>query len=143
MIARDEKQSSGAAEATAAAATAPSATPEAAAPSAPAAPAVAAPAAAAPAAPAAAAPAAPAAAPGLSTKITAGPGGVMTDEVGVITGELTLQTEVSGGKVTLKVQYFEADEWYTVTGGKTTVKEPADAEAVHKVAVGLLDRPEG
>ena len=99
-----------------------------------------------PAAPAAAAgasaPAAPAAA-GLSTKIEAGPGGVMTDEVGVITGELTLQTEVADGKVKLRVQYFEADEWYTVTGGKATLKEPADAEAVHKIAVGLLNRPEG
>jgi 3-oxoacyl-ACP reductase-like protein len=121
MIARDEKQSSAAATEAATSPAPEAAAPEAAAPEA----------------------AAPAAAPGLTTKITAGPGGVMTDEVGVITGELTLQTEVAEGKVVLKVQYFEADEWYTVTGGKATLKEPADAEAVHKVAVGLLDRPEG
>jgi hypothetical protein len=91
-------------------------------------------------------PAAPAAEPpaaGLTTNITPGPGGVMTDEVGVVTGDLTLRTEVAGGDVTVRVQYLEADEWYTVTGGKTTVKDPADAAAVHKIAVGLLNRPAG
>ena len=66
----------------------------------------------------------------------------MTDEVGVITGELTLKTEGADGKVTVRVQYFEADEWYTVTGGKAALKEPADAAAVHQVAVALLNRPE-
>ena len=79
----------------------------------------------------------------LTTNIVAGPGGVMTDEVGVVTGELTLRTEVADGKVTLRTQYLEADEWYTVTGGTTTVHDPADAAAVHQVAVGLLNRPEG
>jgi hypothetical protein len=79
----------------------------------------------------------------LSADITAGPGGVMTDEVGVVTGELTLRTEVAGDKVTLRVQYKDAAEWYTVTGGKASVKDPADAKAVHDVAVGLLNRPEG
>ena len=79
----------------------------------------------------------------LTTNITAGPGGVMTDEVGVVTGDLTLRTETSGSDVTVRVQYQEADEWYTVTGGKTTVKDPADAAAVHHIAVGILNRPEG
>ena len=65
--------------------------------------------------------------------IVAGPGGVMTDEVGVITGELTLRTEVSGDKVTVRVQYKDADEWYVVTGGKATLKDPADVDAVHKI----------
>jgi hypothetical protein len=79
----------------------------------------------------------------LTTNITAGPGGVMTDEVGVITGDLTLRTEVADDKVTVRAQYLEADEWYSVTGGTATVKDPADAAAVHQVAVGLLNRPEG
>ena len=76
--------------------------------------------------------------------ITAGPGGVMTDEVGVVTGELTLRTEVDGsGNATLRVQYKDADEWYTVTGGQATLKDPADLAAVHAIAVALLNRPEG
>jgi hypothetical protein len=78
-----------------------------------------------------------------TTDITAGPGGVMTREVGVITGDLTLRSEFSDGKVTLRVQYKDADEWYVVTGGEAALKDPADLEAVHKIVVGLLNRPEG
>ena len=76
--------------------------------------------------------------------ITAGPGGVMTDEVGVITGDLTLRTEVDeSGDVVLRIQYKDAGEWYTVTGGKAHLTDPKDVEAVHAIAVGLLNRPEG
>ena len=71
------------------------------------------------------------------------PGGVMTDEAGVITGELTLRSELSGATVTLRVQYKDADEWYTVTGAKATLKDPADAEALHIVVSAILNRPEG
>ena len=99
----------------------------------------------APAAPAAEAapaePAAPAAAP--ATDIVAGPGGVMTDEVGVVTGDLTIRTELSGSDVVVRVQYKDADEWYAVTGAKTTLRDPADIDALHTVVVGILNRPEG
>jgi len=74
--------------------------------------------------------------------ILAPPGGVMTDEVGVITGELTLRTEVTGNDVTLRVQYKDAEEWYAVTGGTATLADPADLDAVHALAVALLHRPE-
>jgi hypothetical protein len=75
--------------------------------------------------------------------LTAGPGGVMTDEVGVITGDLTLRTELTDGKVALRVQYKDAAEWYSVTGAKADLKDPADLDAVHTIALGLLNRPEG
>lgn len=79
-----------------------------------------------------------------SSDITAGPGGVMTDEVGVVTGELTLRTELSaGGEVTVRVQYRDAAEWYTVTGGRCGLRDPGDLDAVHQLATGLLDRPLG
>jgi hypothetical protein len=81
--------------------------------------------------------------PAPTTDITAGPGGVMTDEVGVVTGDLTLRTELADGHLTLRVQYLEAEEWYTVTGGQADLKDPADVQAVHQIAVGLLHRPEG
>jgi hypothetical protein len=70
------------------------------------------------------------------------PGGVMTDEAGVITGELTLRTELSGDRVTLHVQYKGADEWYVVTDGGATLADPADLDTVHALAVALLHRPE-
>lgn len=78
-----------------------------------------------------------------STDITAGPGGVMTNEVGVITGDLTLRTDFADGKVTVHVQYKDADEWYVVTGGKAKLADAADLDAVHSIVVGLLNRPEG
>ncbi len=96
------------------------------------------------AAPATAAPAAPAsAATSRTTDIVAGQGGVMTDEVGVVTGDLTLRTEFSGDQVAVRVQYKDADEWYAVTGAKATLKDPADLDAVHAIAVGILHRSEG
>jgi hypothetical protein len=86
-------------------------------------------------------PAPAAAADSRSTDITAGQGGVMTDEVGVVTGDLTLRSELAAGQVVVKVQYKDADEWYAVTGAKATLKDPADLDAVHAVAVGILNRP--
>jgi hypothetical protein len=80
----------------------------------------------------------------LTSDITAGPGGVMTDEVGVVTGELTLRTELTaGGRATLRVRYRDADEWYAVTDGRCTLHDPADLAAVHELATGLLNRPRG
>jgi hypothetical protein len=78
-----------------------------------------------------------------TSDLVAGPGGVMTEEVGVITGDLTLRSDLDGDKLTLHVQYKEADEWYVLTGGKATLKDPADLDAVHKIVVGILNRPEG
>jgi hypothetical protein len=77
-----------------------------------------------------------------TSDITAGPGGVMTDEVGVVTGDLTVRTEVSDkGAVVVRVQYKDADEWYTVA--RVSLADPRDVEAVHKVVVALLNRPSG
>jgi hypothetical protein len=78
-----------------------------------------------------------------TTDITPGPGGVMTDEVGVVTGELTLRSAIADGSVVLTVQYKEAEEWYAVTGGKAPLADPSGLDAVHQIAVGLLNRPEG
>jgi hypothetical protein len=79
-----------------------------------------------------------------SSDITAGPGGVMTDEVGVVTGDLTVRTDLDDdGTATVRVQYRQADEWYAVTGGSVSLADPADLSAVHDLAVGLLHRPLG
>jgi hypothetical protein len=79
----------------------------------------------------------------LVTDIVAGPGGVMTDEVGVVTGDLTLKTVFDGAAARVVVQYKGAEEWYAVTGGTVPLADPADAAGVHQLAVGLLNRPEG
>ena len=78
-----------------------------------------------------------------TTNIVAGPGGVMTDEAGVVTGDLTLRTELANGQLVTRVQYKDAAEWYTVTGARAELADPKDLDAVHAIAVALLNRPEG
>lgn len=63
------------------------------------------------------------------------PGGVMTDEVGAITGELTLRTEVQAGTVVHRVQYKDADEWYVITGGSGPLADGMDIDAAHAQAL--------
>jgi hypothetical protein len=69
-------------------------------------------------------------------------GGVMTDEAGVVTGELTLRSDLSDGTYVLMVQYQGAAEWYHVTGTKTRLRSKHDLDAMHAQAVALLHRPE-
>lgn len=58
-------------------------------------------------------------------RVLAGPGGAMTDEVGVITGPLTLRTTAAaGGLARFDVQYTDADEWYTLTGSPSPTTAP-------------------
>ncbi len=79
-----------------------------------------------------------------SGDITAGPGGVMTDEVGVVTGDLTVRTDASEqGDVVVHVQYKDADEWYTITGARAHLADAQDIDAVHTIVTGILNRPEG
>ncbi|NJP90247.1 hypothetical protein HCN51_12440 [Nonomuraea sp. FMUSA5-5] len=40
----------------------------------------------------------------------------MTEDVGIITGELTVRTVVAGDQVSVRVQYLNADEWYELEG---------------------------
>jgi hypothetical protein len=70
---------------------------------------------------------------------TPGPGGVMTDEVGVITGELTLRTDVADdGAARLAIQYLGAEEWYAVTNGRYQLDSPDLGQALHDAAVAHL-----
>ena len=76
-----------------------------------------------------------------TTDIVAVPGGVMTDEVGAVTGELTLRTELAeDGTVRQWVRYRGADEWYEVTGSRTNLADGRTLDQVHDAAVALLGR---
>ncbi|WP_345043480.1 hypothetical protein [Streptomyces sannanensis] len=70
-------------------------------------------------------------------QVKAGAGGAMTDEVGVITGDLTVVTRaLPGGRADIRVQYADADEWYTLTGSPVLVP-PAGLARLH---ADVLDR---
>ncbi|WP_412075305.1 hypothetical protein ACLF6K_04915 [Streptomyces xanthophaeus] len=69
-------------------------------------------------------------------EVLAGPGGAMTDEVGVITGPLTLRSTVAGNLLRLDVQYKDADEWYTLTG--SPLPHHGGPAALHAAALAAI-----
>ncbi|GAA0819172.1 hypothetical protein ACFQVD_29900 [Streptosporangium amethystogenes subsp. fukuiense] len=78
------------------------------------------------------------------SEVTAGPGGVMTDEVGTVTGDLTVVTEVAGGQAAVRVQYTGAEEWYVATGSPLPVSA-GRGEGIHEAVVAMIRHgaPEG
>ncbi|MEW2290961.1 hypothetical protein [Streptomyces sp. NPDC047841] len=79
-----------------------------------------------------------------TSTVTAGPGGAMTDEVGVITGDLTVRTTLAHDRHTacVTVQYTGADEWYTLTGSPALVPD-AGLAAYHRDLLGRIRRGRG
>ena len=68
----------------------------------------------------------------LVDRVKAGPGGAMTDEVGVITGDLTVATSLQpDGRAGVAVQYTDADEWYTLTGSPAPLPHPVGLRQLH------------
>ncbi|WSP43352.1 hypothetical protein OG247_01685 [Streptomyces sp. NBC_01244] len=62
----------------------------------------------------------------------------MTDEVGVITGDVTLTTEPGpDGSVEVRVQYTGAEEWYTLTGSPAP-HPPGGLAAFHERVVDAV-----
>ncbi|MFG2844280.1 hypothetical protein ACGF12_14060 [Kitasatospora sp. NPDC048296] len=78
--------------------------------------------------------------PVVTAGIAAGPGGVMTVEVGVITGDLTLRTTWDSRQAILHIQYDGADEWYTVEGSPVPATTASEAEAAHRAMTAAVRR---
>lgn len=67
--------------------------------------------------------------------------GVMTEEVGVISGELELKTSChDDGTLELAVTYVGAAEWYTLPGKDYKLHDVRDHEVVHQLLVNVLER---
>ena len=49
--------------------------------------------------------------------VTSTTGGIMTEEVGAVTGDLEVATSSGSENSEVAVRYAGADEWYTVEGG--------------------------
>ncbi|MFE4873868.1 hypothetical protein [Streptomyces sp. NPDC056682] len=72
-------------------------------------------------------------------QVTAGPGGAMTIEVGVITGDLTLRTTRRPDQlVDVAIQYTGADEWYTLTGSPLAVPD-GELEDYHERVLDAVE----
>ncbi|TKD72190.1 hypothetical protein [Pseudalkalibacillus hwajinpoensis] len=67
--------------------------------------------------------------------------GVMTEEVGVISGELELRTSCDEeGNLSLRITYVGAEEWYTLPGKEYRLHDVRDHEVVHRLLVSVLER---
>lgn|GEM_PF-1046510 len=74
-------------------------------------------------------------------------GGVMTEEVGAVTGDLEVATRpLAAEDIEVTVRYAGADEWYTVEGspiqlGKTSGLPKSELRELHESVVGHLTAP--
>lgn len=71
----------------------------------------------------------------LTDEITAGPGGAMTVQVGVITGDLTVTTTDRGdGTARVTLQYTGAEECYDLEGSPVPLP-PRGLRALHRAVL--------
>jgi hypothetical protein len=77
----------------------------------------------------------------LCSTFTSTTGGVMTREVGAITGELELSTRPAGGTLEVFVRYAGAEEWYTVEGSPTSLEGEVSLNDLHERIVAHLTEP--
>lgn len=78
----------------------------------------------------------------LTSTFDPSPDGVMTNEVGVITGELELRsTCAADGALDLAIRYAGADEWYSIIGTGYRLHDTRDHDVVHRLLVNVLQRP--
>lgn len=79
----------------------------------------------------------------LVDEVKSGPGGAMTDEVGVITGDLTIATSLLPvRRAGIRIQYTDADEWYTLTGSPVPLP-PGGLAALHRDILARVRRGGG
>jgi hypothetical protein len=82
----------------------------------------------------------------LRSTITSTTGGVMTEEVGAVTGVLEIATRTGVEDVEVAVRYAGADEWYTVEGspigqGRAGGSSPGKLREKHGRIVRHLTTP--
>lgn len=77
-------------------------------------------------------------------QVTAGPGGVLTYEAGVLTGTLTVATilQAQGRTVRVVLQQSGGDTWYTLAGSPAPIPAGGLA-AYHRDLLGRIRRGGG
>ncbi|MFE2476723.1 hypothetical protein [Streptomyces sp. NPDC001194] len=73
-----------------------------------------------------------------TTGVFAGRGGVLTEEAGVLSGDLTVHTTWSGREAQVAVQYSGGSDWFTVTGSPVHCASEEDSRLLHQVMVDAV-----
>ncbi len=77
----------------------------------------------------------------IRSRIQSTIGGVMTEEVGAITGDLEVETALAGRHLDVKVAYAGACDWYRVRGAPLIVTTGADLQHLHRLVTERLTTP--
>jgi len=75
--------------------------------------------------------------------VYSGKGGAMTEEIGAVTGELTVHTTWIEGEAHFSVQYVGAENWFTLAGSPVPATDEAQARELHQQAVAAVQRGQG
>jgi len=60
---------------------------------------------------------------------------VLTDEAGVLTGDLTIHTTWADDMAQVTVQYTGASDWFTMSGSPVPCRSEEDSRRLHDAAV--------
>ncbi|MET9324264.1 hypothetical protein ABZX75_29490 [Streptomyces sp. NPDC003038] len=78
-----------------------------------------------------------------TTGVFAGAGGVRTEELGIITGDLTIHTTWMAGHADLAVQYTGSSEWLTLYGSPLECASEEESRELHQAVVEAVRRGGG
>ncbi|MET7343944.1 hypothetical protein ACIOEZ_09005 [Streptomyces sp. NPDC087866] len=67
--------------------------------------------------------------------VYSGHGGVLTEEVGPLSGDLTVHTTWAEGTAQVTVQYTDAADWFTMAGSPVPCTSEEASRALHAAAV--------
>ncbi|MFF4582559.1 hypothetical protein [Streptomyces sp. NPDC001389] len=67
--------------------------------------------------------------------VFAGHGGVLTEQAGALSGELTVHTEWQEGRAHVAVGYGDGEEWYALAGSPVACRDPQSSRLIHQSAV--------
>ncbi|GAA2964565.1 hypothetical protein GCM10010446_57730 [Streptomyces enissocaesilis] len=70
--------------------------------------------------------------------VLSGRGGVLTEEAGVLTGDLTVHTTWAGGEARIAVQYSGSSDWFTMSGSPTPCPSETDSRILHDAVVAAV-----
>ncbi|MGW1818470.1 hypothetical protein ACWCQM_33485 [Streptomyces sp. NPDC002125] len=70
--------------------------------------------------------------------VFAGTGGVRTEEVGVVSGDLTVHTTWTEGQAEVAVQYSGASDWFTLAGSPVPCRSEEESRTFHQSVVDAV-----
>ncbi|AJT40374.1 hypothetical protein [Psychromicrobium lacuslunae] len=75
----------------------------------------------------------------FSTVLKVAPGGIMTDEVGVITGEVEIESSLDdtapSPRAVARCRYDQANEWYSITDAARSLDSAEQLQDFHQTLV--------